>query len=317
MSLWDTLVELYEVLEPIFALIGGLVVTLLAVVMGVIDGILSALGPFIEAVLDVGHAILEIIKLVCAVLKGDWSDAWEHMKNIASNIWSAICNIFIGIWEFIKGFGEGFVAFFEGIGVDILGIFQSIWEGICSVCDWIWDKITGLFTSIGDFFKNLWNDAFNWGKNLISNIGDGIEKAWDWVVDGVKDVGGAIADFLGFGSPTKKGPGHTADEWIPNLLGMMAEDMYAGQPMIERAAMSVASSLNVSSSANQAVVGTGTSPYGEMLNGLLQGLTATRLNPEDESKEIVLEIDGQRFARFIMPKLNKEYKRNGIVLKEG
>lgn len=30
----------------------------------------------------------------------------------------------------------------------------------------------------------------------------------------------------------------------------------------------------------------------------------------------VLEIDGQQFARLIMPKLNKEYKRNGIALRE-
>ena len=37
-------------------------------------------------------------------------------------------------------------------------------------------------------------------------------------VDGVKSVGKSIKDFLGFGSPTKKGPGHTADEWIPNLM---------------------------------------------------------------------------------------------------
>ncbi len=242
-SLWDTLVQLYETLKPVFELIGGLVMTLWGVVSSVLGAIIDALGPFIEAVIDVANAILDIIKIICAVLRGDWSSAWQYMQDFAGNIWSAIKNIFLGIWEFIKGFGENICSFFGNCGETIGNIFKSVWEGVSgffsniwegikSMCGWIWDTITGLFNKIGDFFKNLISDAFNWGKNLISNIGDGIKKGWDWVVDGVKGVGQSIADFLGFGSPTKKGPGHTADEWIPNLMDMMAEGMYANIPMI-------------------------------------------------------------------------------------
>jgi len=326
-SLWDTIVNLYQTLKPIFDLIGGVVMTLLGVVMGVINGIIQALGPLIEAVLDVGKAVLDIIKMVCALLRGDWAEAWEYMKSFALNIWSAIKNIFLGIWEFIQGFCDGIGKFFQNLGVNIGEIFKScwegisnffinIWEGICSVCTWIWDKITGLFKSIGDFFANLFKEAFNWGKNLIQNIGDGIEAAWDWVVDGVKDIGGAIKDFLGFGSPTKKGPGHTADEWIPNLMDMMATDMYTDIPLIQRAAIQVANALNPTAGANRAMVGAGASPYGEMLNGLLQGMTATNGMTSEEQKELVMEIDGQTFARLIVPKLTREYKRNGVLLRE-
>jgi len=64
-------------------------------------------------------------------------------------------------------------------------------------------------------------------------------------------------------------------------------------------------------------VGTGTSPYGDLLNGLLQGMTATNSAATSEGEEIVMEIDGQTFARLIVPKLTREYKRNGIFLKEG
>ena len=328
-SLWDTIVQLYETLKPVFELIGGIVMTLYGVVSSVLAGIIDALGPFLEAVIDVVNAILDIIKIVCAVLRGDWSSAWEYMQSFASNIWSGIKNIFLGIWEFIKGFGEGLVSFFGSCGdtigsifkkvwEGISGFFTNIWDGICSVCGWIWDKITGLFSSIGDFFENLFKDAFNWGKNLISNIADGIESAWNWVVDGVKDVGHAIADFLGFGSPTKKGPGHTADEWIPNLMDMMAQGMYADLPMIQRAAMQVAQTLNLATSPNQAAVGTGSSPNGDLLNGLLQGMAAMNGMPGGgEGGDVVLQIDGQTFARLIMPKLTKEYKRNGVTLQEG
>ena len=265
--------------------------------------------------------------MVCALLRGDWAEAWEYMKSFAMNIWSAIKNIFLGIWEFIQGFCEGIGKFFGSLGDNIVAIFKSCWEGIsgffvklwdgiCSVCEWIWDKITGLFSSIGDFFTNLFSEAFNWGKNLIQNIGDGIEAAWDWVVDGVESIGESIADFLGFGSPTKKGPGHTADEWIPNLMEMMATGMYADIPLIQRAAIQVAAALNPTGGANRAVVGTGSSPYGELLNGLLQGMTATNGMAGEEQQELVMQIDGQTFARLIVPKMTREYKRNGIFLKE-
>ena len=327
MTLWNTFVDLYQTLKPVIDLLGGIIATILSVVMGVIDGILSALGPFLEAVIEIITAIIEIIQVVCAILRGDWSEAWEHMKNVAGNIWEAIKHIFEGIWEFIKGFGEGFVQFWKNIGVDIVALFKGIidsianffvnlWEGIKSVFTNIWNGVTGLFRSIGDFFKNLFSEAFNWGKNLINNIWEGIKSAWNWVVDGIKSIGQAIADFLGFGSPTKKGPCHTADEWIPNLMSMMEEGMYDDVPEIERASMEVASALNITGNVNRSMVGSGVSPYGDLLNGLLQGLTAVNQSVGAENSDIVLEIDGQRFARYIMPRLNKEYKRNGIVMKE-
>lgn len=325
-SLWDTIKQLYETLKPIFDLIAGVVLSLLGVVVGVVDGIISALGPLIQAVLDVGKAVLDIIKMVCALLRGDWAEAWEFMKSFAENIWSAIKNIFLGIWEFIKGFCDGIGKFFGAMGDTIVNIFKSawegissffvnVWDGIVSVCDWIWEKLTSLFSGIGDFFADLFKDAFNWGKNLIQNIADGIEAAWDWVVDGVKDIGNSIKDFLGFGSPTKKGPGHTADEWIPNLMNMMATDMYENIPLIQRAAIQVAAALNPTSP-NKAMVGTGSSPFGDLLNGLLQGMVATNNPGGEEKNEIVMEMDGQTFARLIVPRLTREYKRNGVFLKE-
>lgn len=260
-------------------------------------------------------------------MRGDWSSAWEYMQSFASNIWSGIKNLFLGIWEFIKGFGENIVSFFGNCGETIgnifkkvwdgvSGFFSNIWSGIKSMCGNIWDGITGLFGKVGDFFKNLFSDGFSWGKNLISNIGDGIKKGWNWVVDGVKSVGKSIKDFLGFGSPTKKGPGHTADEWIPNLMDMMANDMYANIPMMQRAAIEVANTLGLTTSPNRAMVGTGSSPNGDLLNGLLQGMAAMNGMGGAEEKELVLQVDGQTFARLMMPKLSREYRRNGVNLQE-
>ncbi len=324
-SLWDTICELYETLKPLFELIGGLVMTLWGVVSSVLGAIIDALGPFLMAVIDVANAILDIIKIVCALLRGDWSAAWEYMQSFASNIWSGIKNIFLGIWEFIKGFGENICSFFGSVGDTIGNIFKSVWEGISgfftkiwdgikNVCGGIWDSITGVFGKIKEFFTGQSGEATSWGSNLISNITGGIKKAGKWVVDGVKSVGKSIANFLGFGSPTKEGPGHNADEWIPNLMDMMAADMYENIPMMQRAAIEVANTLGLTASPNRAMVGTGSSPNGDLLNGLLQGMAAMNGLGGADDKELVLQIDGQTFARLMLPKLSREYKRNGVNL---
>ena len=78
--------------------------------------------------------------------------------------------------------------------------------------------------------------------------------------------------------------------------------------------MEVASTLNLTATPNRAMLGTGSNPNGDLLNGLLQGVAAMNGMDSDSGKEIVLQIDGQTFARLMMPKLNKEYKRHGVNL---
>ena len=286
-------------------------------------GMLALLSAGGDAVRDMTASITGTNK--ATEMAEDWSSAWEYMQSFASNIWSGIKNIFLGIWEFIKGFGENICSFFGNVGETIGNIFKGVWEGISgfftkiwdgikNVCGGIWDSVTGVFGKIKDFFTGQSGEATSWGSNLISNITGGIKKAANWVVDGVKSVGKSIANFLGFGSPTKKGPGHTADEWIPNLMDMMASDMYENIPMMQRAAIEVANTLGLATSPNRAMVGTGSSPNGDLLNGLLQGMAAMNGMGGTDDKELVLQIDGQTFARLMLPKLSREYKRNGVNL---
>lgn len=376
-SLWETVKELYETLKPIFEIIGAVILVLFSVISGVINGVISMIGPLVKSVTASINVILDIIKALCALLRGDFGQAWEYIKSAALNVWESIKQAGLAFYEFFKGFIDGFMTFFVGIKDKLLEILGSIWDGvktwfgkivdgIVAIGEWlwsslvsffggiadffkgvgegitsvfwnclnkvadffknmmegikstitnIWDAITGLFGRIKDFFADIIKDAFNWGKNLINNIADGIKKAWDSVVDGVKSIGQSIADFLGFGSPTKKGPGRTADKWIPNLLNMMEEGMYEGKPQIQEAAASIASTLNVSASQNKAAVGPGSSPFGDLLNGILSTNIINQSN-NGSSEDIVLQIDGQTFARLIAPLLTKEYKRNGITLRE-
>ena len=324
-ELWECIKELYETLKPILQVIGVILMTLFSIITGVIEGTIDQISPLTQSITYAAKTIIAIIRAVCALLRGDWSDAWEYIKEAGVNVWESLKNFGLSFYEFFKGFCAGFASAFGSVKDKIVELLGSVWDaiktwwdkltsGVSTAATYLWDVVCNLFNKIKDFFANIIADAFNWGKNLINNIADGIKNAWNKVVDGVKSVGQSIKDFLGFGSPTKKGPGHTADEWIPNLLSMMEQGLYAGIPDIRAAVGSIASELNVTGSINKQTVGEGSSPFNDLLNGYLATQTITQAPQSDG--DIVLQIDGQTFAKLIAPKLTKEYKRNGIKLRE-
>jgi phage-related protein len=329
MTLWDVMCQLYELLKPVFDAIGALVVTCWAITSGIIEGAISALGPLIQAVLNVLQIVIDVVGAIVSLFRGDFSGAFEHVKNIGENFKNFFVNLWQGILNFGKGFVDGFVNLFKSLGIDIESIFKNvcnaigtffsnIWGGIKSVATGIWDTITNVFGGIGDWFANLWKTAFNWGKNLINSIGDGIKSAWNWVKDACSSVIGTIKGWLGFGSPTKEGPGRYADTWAPNLMEMYSEGIESSIPDIQSAVNDVADVLSNIDGGYKTNVSTGnTSISSDILNGLLTAMNTNRNINSESGKTIELSIDGTVFARLIYPALTKEFKRNGMLLKEG
>lgn len=324
-ELWECIKELYQTLKPILQVIGVILLALFSVISGVIEGSINQISPLVQSITYAARTIIAIVRAICALLRGDWSDAWEYIKEAGVNVWESLKDFGLSFYEFFKGFCQGFATAFDSVKDKIVELLGNVWDaittwwdklksGVSTAATALWDVVSNLFGKIKDFFADIIEDAFNWGKNLIGNIADGIKNAWNKVVDGVRGVGQSIKDFLGFGSPTKKGPGHTADEWIPNLLSMMEEGLYAGIPEIKAAVGSLANELNVTGSVNKQTVGEGSSPFNDLLNGFLATQTITQAPQTDG--DIVLQIDGQTFAKLIAPKLTKEYKRNGIKLRE-
>lgn len=315
-SLWDVVKDLWELLKPIFAL-------LLATVIGVVNGIIQALGPFIQSILDAVQIVIDIVGAVVDVLTGDFDGAWEHLKSAAGSFADFFVHTWEGIKNFFKGFADSFINFFKSFGVDLVsetkricGIvgdwFKNLWTGIKDKANDIWSAITGVFSRIGDWFSDLFKKAYDWGKNLIKCIVDGINAAIEWVGDSIKSVGQKIKDFLGFSSPTKKGPGHTADEWMPNMMDMFAKGIHAKLPDIETVVSETAMVLSKVGGVQPPKTA---NDNGELINSLLGAMSIMREpSGSGENQPVELTIDGQRFARLILPSLTKELKRNGILI---
>lgn len=320
LSLWEVIKDLWDLLQPLLEVIGGALAILLGAALGVINGIIQALGPFIQAILDVLQIVIDVVGAIVNLLQGDLDGAWAHMKSAGDSVSSFFSHMWEGMKNFAKGFVDAFLGFFSSFGIDFVAEakrictivgdwFASLWTGIKDGAQNIWNAITGIFGKIGDWFKNLFKDAYNWGKNLIQCIVDGINAAIEWVEDSIKSVGQKIKDFLGFSSPTKKGAGHTADEWMPNMMDMFADGIKTKLPDIEAVVSMTADTLS-----DLGGVNVPTKDEAGMLNSMLGAMSIMQTANKGGNEPVELSIDGQVFARVILPSLTKEFRRNGIIV---
>ena len=134
----------------------------------------------VKAAIDI---IQGVIKLFTQILKGDWSGAWETVKNIATTVWDAIVGIVLNIVDYITGFlGTMVEKGFELINSLAEGIQNKFAELFALVGGWVTDNI---ITPIADMGKDLYEA----GVNLLNQFWDGLKSVWESVKswwDGLK-----------------------------------------------------------------------------------------------------------------------------------
>lgn len=308
MSLWDVAVQLWKLLEPVFAGIGAIVVALYGIWVGVFNGIIQALGPFVNAIISAVNIIVSVIGLIIALLRGDWSAAWGFMKSIAISTWEVIKGVFLTIINFIKGFVDGIISFFKGLWYALVGgsiipdivigaltWFNNMLSGIKSIVSNIVSAVKGAFNSIFNFIGTAVKNAWNWGRNLVNSIADGIKSGINSVGDAVKGVANKIKSFLGFSSPTKEGPGSESDKWIPNLFKMMNDSFKDEIPKLN------------------AVLSTAMEP--SMYNDALYSniLDNSSLNESNGKSTIIIELDGRAIAQKTVEHLPRVLRLKGAA----
>ncbi|TEB08634.1 Phage-related minor tail protein [Pelotomaculum schinkii] len=201
-----------------------------------VEANMPAIEKTINTTFTIGAKVIEGITLpirnLIALLKGDFRQVLENTLNFfglslesmekkASEVWSEIKLNTKAVWTDIK-------TWLSNTWNNILQQAQRTWSDIGNFINTITENITSSF-------QNLVDRALNWGRNLISNFINGIKAEWDDLKETVGDVAGLFADFIGFHSPTKEGPGRDADKWMPNLVKMLSKGAEDERPLLQLA----------------------------------------------------------------------------------
>ncbi len=148
-------------------------------VSGVIEGLLTALGG--------------VIDFVTGVFTGDWSLAWEGIKEI-----------FSGIWEALKALVSGAVEYIASVinqkWTEISGITSTIWNGVKALLNVIWNWLKSLAGSLFDAIKTTistaWENVKAKTSEIWESIKDFVSGLWDTIKTAVDEKFTAMKDAI-------------------------------------------------------------------------------------------------------------------------
>ena len=207
------------------------------------------------------------------------------------------------------------------IGAIVMGLVEGVPEMVKSGGDLI-DGLISAFTDnpMLDSFEEWWSelkdwwggvidDIFDWGVDLMQTFEDGIESMLgsDWV-EFWEDIGGDIYDYLHFSQPDKgplSGP-NGFKTFGPDMIKTFVEGVKSNEPLLQN-------ELNGVMEGVQTAFNTPITPDISGAIPLGYGSLQTSANSE---QPIVIQVDGETFAKFVYKYNNREAQRVGATLTE-
>ena len=189
----DTLKAVWKIVQPIFLMIKDIV-----------EATFEFISEFVGDVLgDLIDALKGVVDFIAGIFTGDWSRAWDGIKNIFSGVWNIIKNTAGVIWDAIvqifKSAWEGIKFIFKPVGE----FFGKVWEGIKNVFKGIggwfkkifsgaWNGIKAAFSGVGKFFKGIWNGIMS----VFSGVGSFFKRIFKGAWEGIKGIWKGVTGFF-------------------------------------------------------------------------------------------------------------------------
>ena len=235
--------------ETIWNAISNTISTVLTAIQDVVTTVWNAVSGFISSVLS---AIWSVVSSIWNSISGTISSVMNAIFSVVSSIWnqisSAVSNVLNAIQSVVSNIWNSIKSTISNVMQSISSTVSSIWDNIRSAVS---DKISGIKSTIQNGFdaavgyiKGLASDAWNWGRDIIQGIIDGIQSAIGWLADCVTNVADTIRDFLHFSVPDK-GPLTDYESWMPDFMKGLASGIDKSKKYVEKAVGGVAKAMQL------------------------------------------------------------------------
>lgn len=162
------------------------------------DDLVSAVEGVFNGVLGIIDGVLQTITgvfdLFIGIFTGDWSRAWDGIKNIFGGVWNAIYALIRGAWDLIFAVVRG--------ALDLVWrIIQGAWDVILGVFRWAWntikDVVSGGVGAVVDFVKGIPDKLGGFVGGIFDGVKNAMTSAKDWVGDRIEDILDFVRDLPG------------------------------------------------------------------------------------------------------------------------
>ena len=230
-ALMPVIQALGPVLSALFAVLGPLINDLLAAIVPAIGPIVSALsaalipafqlvGTTVKALMPIVIPIINIIRdafvnmmrviqgivnVVMGIITGNWSQAWNGIKQIGTGVWNYIKSAFSNFGQLIVGIAR---AAWNLLGSVISGGWNLIksgasaaWNGIKSVVSTGVNGVVNFVKNLPNNIKSIFSSAGSWllsaGKNIIQGFINGLKSMFSSVKSTLGDLTSKLTSWKG------------------------------------------------------------------------------------------------------------------------
>lgn len=143
-------------------------------------------------------------------------EIWEAIKATAGAVLEAIVGFFLSAWEGIKVAWEACVTFFSDLWTGIKNVFSSIGEWFSNIFSQAWGGIQKIWNGdgIGAYFRTVWEVI----KNIFSVVKSVLTGNWSDAWAGIKNIVGAWKDYFSGIWSSIKGVFSSVGSWFRNIF---------------------------------------------------------------------------------------------------
>ena len=187
----ELLILYNEVISPV---VDWLITNILPIVVKVVKGVIDTAKKMLTAITKIIGGVIDVIKgivqFIVGVFTGDWSKAWDGIKNI----FKGFADIFTGIIDRIKETLKGIANFIKDVVAARFKIaweiIKKVWEVAGNFFKGIWNSISAAFDNVGNWFKEKFTQAWNGVKNAWNGAGSFFSGIWNNITKVFGNVGG-------------------------------------------------------------------------------------------------------------------------------
>lgn len=279
-SIYDTISPLLEafryLFETIFEAISILIERTFTAVSQKIQEIWNAIVAFLTPVLEgiknvfqtIWTAIQSVVTTVLTAIQGVVTTVWNAIKNAVTTVMNAIKGVVSSAWNNIKSMISSVMNTIKSV---ITSIWNNVKSAIGSIIGQIYTVIHSGFEKAVGYVKGLASQAFNWGKDLVMGIVNGIKSCISAVTDAVTGVADKIRSVLHFSVPDE-GPLTDYESWMPDFMSGLAKGIEKSRGLVQKAVSGVAADMVINPQVSAMQMAGGSSTNGGVSDGAVSSL---------------------------------------------
>jgi TP901 family phage tail tape measure protein len=280
------------------------------------QGIMANIGSNVgEGFSNLGTNIQNAMANSEAIVGKSFSDMGTSLRNKMTDIKNGVGGTFNELGTVLRNKATDIK---NWVGDQFNAMGTTLNNKMNDIKNWVGEKLDGLknvvqqkLNDVVGFFRNLPGQImgalsglpgslFSSGANAVQGMVNGLTSKLGGIRDVAGQIAGAIGNHLGFSSPTKEGPGRTADRWAPSLMKMMTSGIEAGTPALQAALMnSLKNPIALNNLAMTVLAQRSVSIPVATLSAPAAVAAAPGVGAGTLNQQIILEIDGRELANAI------------------